>query len=426
MRPMQARTIAWLLAAFTLAACDGVGRSLVDIEKSLPSPGLKLECRKPPICAAYAPIELPVNIPGKLVLPVSLVGCEGRVEVCAPDIAADEDAGTDDCGEPRDLSELEMLAGQDVACRELSFAIPDDGAATWSVPRLRLSRVNLSIEAKRAVTIELPEALIADAFIQLRGPITLAISNARGVTDARVRSGLSASGAPIVMLRESKAERLAMAGRDGGTFEGEVRIVRSELVDSQLNARSIELESVAVTKSQIEAERFDATDVRFDIARLFFTRARISATDLNIVEIARCGALSLLQSAAATSSFAACSDEPARMYGSKLHEVWVNGAIEADKTVFDVARFGVADSVEILGWDANINVSMFCGADDRLQLSGGLVECTACDGDSLAEDESVCNMPMGFRSQRNSCMNLIRAPMCWPPLPVRMRPEVLK
>jgi hypothetical protein len=283
----------------------------------------------------------------------------------------------------------------------------------------------ITLEATEPLEITLEGARLEQVSLRLRGPVTLRVTQTSSLVLVTIAGEASALGRPTVELDHATARDLTL-GTTEAPFEGRVRVLRSELVLTQLAADDVTLESTTFERGLVQAESLNAADVRFDDLALDVEHGVISTTRGELLEVRGCGALALLDVEITRGRFEACK-RLLRAYSTKLHRVIANGPIESDESSWQYSAFGIDDETELVSWASHIYGGAFCEGVRSTQLFASTVRCSDCSEDVFSSEGDVC--AIGLRENTvtaNYCETLPAPPevisQCEEPLPVRTRP----
>lgn len=414
------RRVSWLAGVFlALAACDGVGRALVEAGNDGASDGLTcepIECRD----ILFAPLAFPEPRAPNLTqcTPRSPALCDPSSETepgldrnpagaCRRTLSLDDDAFDADA-----MRSLSCTKARLVRTQSGSGAILRIEDASWT-------QLDLDIETSDPVTLELVSPQLIEVQIHVRGPVTLRVLDTKEVHDWTVATD---SPAATVDLQNTEVKTIRL-GDPQAQFVGRLAIVRSLIAQATINARDLLLETVGLNDSRITAEHTQWFDVTSRRTKLSAGTAVISASRLTEIEVERCEFLSLHRSNLAAYAIPACSAGPTRLFETTLNRGSLQGAIDADGSRITETVFGMHDTTDLLLWGTSLVRVNFCAGTDHVAVAGeGSFLCATCrelDGTGVPID--ACLHEENETSFVKSCGVLAVAPAC-EPTPLRMRP----
>jgi hypothetical protein len=401
-----------------LAACDGVGRALVE---SGPEGGMDdlqcvpIECRP----AKFVPLNIAEPRPPDVkCAPPSPEQCEPASEtepgldhasagVCRRKLSLDDD-------------QIDLEAIRSLSCGRARLVRTQHGAgAVVQVDGARWTQLDLTVETVDPLTLELSSAWLMQLQLRVSGPVTL-----RVVEPAVVNDLLLSTDSPAASVDLSNAEVTSVRlGDDQTEFAGTLSIARSKITDANVLARDLVLESVELTRARVTAKNLHWVDVTARQAQLAADTAVISASRLSTFQVVRCGLLSLHRTSLASYAIPACSDGPTRLYEATMDRGNLDGAFDADASSIENSIFGVSDATDLKLWDTSLSRVNFCAGTDHVVIAGqATFECAACrelDGTGVPID--ACLQADNELLFLKSCRVLDVAPVCEPE-PIRMRP----
>ncbi len=410
-----------VLAGFAFAACETVGRSLVE---TIPEGGeddlrcTPFECTEitmpssTPITAADTSPNLDLcQTPSRdRCDPVTETGpspVRGRLGTCVSTHAIDDGRFDPDAVRSLTCMRLRLQSTQPNADGVLRIE-----GVTWS-------RVELEVESSQPFTLELAGAALDRVQVQLRGPITFRLVDGQALSGVALAAE---SPSASVEFRASDATKLGI-GDASGSFAGRVHMTRTTVKVAQLYAREIALETVGIQDARLEAERVRFVDVTSRGLDLAFREAVLSASRLTQTDVESCGALGVYGSTVLGYRIPACSDAETRLVSSSFSRGSVDGDLLVDDAKFERGLFGLNEPTDLQLWDVGLVDTNFCSNTDRVVIAGktsavcGL--CREMDGSRVSVDP--CVHEEADPNFLKCCVALDEAPVCSPP-PERMRP----
>jgi hypothetical protein len=357
--PSCASAAALALVLACVAACDGLGRAVVDHEPLPPvippaelADCFEMQCEEP-----ILELELPSSVVTGLHRP-DLSFCGTEHDACALAAKAPE---IDDTGCRNGvLRDPRVLDGESVYCGDLSLPMADEaGECAARVEGLVVERGVVRIQSERACELELPGLVARDVRIELSGPVTLVIGERAELKDAAFVGVRTTDGAPLLEIDLSVAERTVI-GDDEAPFEGMVSLRRSSLEDSSLRAEEVALESTVFLRAQVHADLMDAVDAVFAAALLDFGSALIAGSSFDRAEIRSCRALLITGSVVYNAVLRGCGDELLRIYNSTVGRSILNGRLELDSANVEFVQLGMHGTTELVQFGGIINKAAVC------------------------------------------------------------------
>jgi len=414
-------------ALLQAAGCDRVGGPLVDYQKppevvTVP----RVRCAEPPECEGGLEPQVPLQaLP---VAPIYLEGCgPPREGDCTqfrldPD---DEDAGIEferpRCQWSLDTAQLPALDASALRCAELT--IEGDGETdTITLKGVDWTDTNVSVSSERPLVLELEAAALQQTYLALTGPVTLRITHAQRFAGVRIAGQASQHGLPLVELRHVDGERLS-AGDEERAFAGTLALVRANLVEAQLVASHVSLESVAVARGLITASQLNAVDTELFEVGLEVGSGVLATSVMRECIVHECGALTLIDGKIRYSWFPGCGVAPLRVYGASVIGGRFDGEIESDRSNFSGVLFGSREPTDLLLWDGSVLSTNFCAGSQSVILAATAnIGCSKCDGWNEGDVLACLDPEWPATLRSNWCEQLKQAQVCEEPLPPRERP----
>jgi hypothetical protein len=431
----HALLLATCLGAVLGGACDEVGAPLVGRRPPPPASPPTIGCTLPLECEPRAAPEV---APERSASPIDLGSCGGAASrscvLRAP--AGDVEDGLGELGMDEGADAGPLVADSQMSCTPALAAAGAECEALELVAEggehvltgLALRRVNLSIRATHPTLLTLDEADLESVFVAMRGPITLRVSRAQAALELRVVTTAGAEGEPALELLDVDGHDVQVGTKEG-RFDGDVRFDRAHLQDTTLVVERLELESVAVEASRIEARTLTGADVQIVRSSLALGDALLSAFTLIDAHIERCDALTLLSGHAVRIALPACSGPPTRVYDTKVIDGHADGWIESDSSIWERVAFGVTTETRLVAFGGTLRSVNLCQATLGPMLGDGLaVSCSKCDGWSRPE-QLPCQLKADEELTRysNFCalLDVTTYAACPAPVPERERPLML-
>jgi hypothetical protein len=302
-------------------------------------------------------------------------------------------------------------------------SIDPTGASLFRLPDLNLAHKAFRISSRTPVVVELESASLNNITFFIQGNVTLRITQSVELIDIRVLSERKVPGFPTFELIEADGQHLVI-GTESKIFEGLFRATRSELETCSVHAQEVQLESVRIVKTIVDASILSGTDGFFTDTVIAFRDAILSAIMLYRVEIPRCGSLTTVSSTIETTRISACTGSPFRSYSTDMIDVSLNGSIEIDQGVWQKVRFGIQEATSVVGWDFELTEATVCDKSRSFRIGGNpLLSCIRCDTESIHEPDAVCLLPGTHPAIKGqNCSAFLQPSDCPEPFPQRTRP----
>ncbi|HET8933566.1 MAG TPA: hypothetical protein VFN67_09010 [Polyangiales bacterium] len=403
----------WLGLACVIAACSGVGRSVVGER----APAFDFDvCKEPLPCQPLEPNE-PRALPAPA-LPVDLTQCtQASATLCAssattPTIQCSALAS----GLSRTFQGASDL-GQ-LGCSAVTIGHADSSELTEGRIELQTwNQVHVEIASAVPATLELVGGQIEHVSLVLHGPITLRIVDVPRVNDLRV---LAPNSAVNVELLRSIGGGVAIDAPQGALL-----LRRSSLDHVNITAQRLDFESSSVTDAAWQAAALNAVDATLHRIRSSAERSVISACDVTGIHLASCQSLTLVQGSITDAQILACAEETG-IYGTAVVHAQLEGNMILDGASLGQVVLGLGEVGSISTWDTQLTDISICKDSQELTFGGASDgRCFHCNlTDSLAQP-AACRLEQAMPMLEGvaSCPNL-RGPMpfCGDPSPERMRP----
>jgi hypothetical protein len=338
----------------------------------------------------------------------------------ALDAGAPEMEPGDISGDP-DAPVLPPCAAGPEAVRPVAATLGCENFVSVDAPEPRQQReqlaqaewldANLRIESSEPRVIVIEKATIENAWIELRGPVTLRIDASKRPPGApfdtikglKVSGVATAAGTPRFELDGQKIESIAI-GDDARPFEGTVSLRSSDLRKVGLLAHELELESTRIEDGRIHVQRLTAGDAFLVDLEIESEYAALSASVLRDCAVTRCGELALLATRLRSTHLAACTTARARFYRTSYTEGSIDGAIESDTSQFAGVVFGGGGDTDLFLSGGGVARSSLCAGVSRVIVKGALVlSCSMCEVENFAD--AVCTLPDGtIEGKGNVCV----------------------
>lgn len=409
----------WLICAcLLLAACDGVGRALVDRGpgEGGDGPGCPImECRP----TGFLPL-----------MPLDPYGPTDRCTEPSPaqcEPANETEPGLDPAaaGACRhvyslDDDEVDLDALRGLACGNVRLVRTQPEPASFRIEDANWIDLDLEIESASALTLEVARPFLTQTRLRIIGPVTVRVLETRALHDVVV---MSESAAAAIDVTDAAAQAIRL-GDEGDEFAARITMTRSTLERVQIFARDLSFETVGLSQARVTAENLHWVDVTSRGVKLAVGTAVISASRLSEVEVLSCDVLDIHRSSLSAYAIPACSVDPTRLFESTLTRGTLDGTFDADNAQIVNSVFGANDATDLLLWDTRLSVVNFCAGTNHVVLAGksatGCSRCQELDGSQVPID--ACREPNNDKLVVSSfCELLYLAPDC-DPAPERMRP----
>lgn len=370
---MRKLSLAWLSLA--LIACDGLGTPIVDETSRGAAPGY--QCIEPLLsCAQEYASQAPYPLPSAPPLPCpssSAAPCDPLSSMqreCTLAVRVVE-------GTPTQLpSQL---------CVQLDLS-PAPGSRQLVVAGLNVRGDTLTLHADAPATFVFSAAQLSASRLQVRGPVTLEFS------DQSVLDGVSieSDDAVRVTVRESVA-------RDTRVLlpAGSLRGLRASFSQSELRAREVTLETVAVSALKITSERLVGIELKGDTLQLDVVDASLSELELSRFTLDRCGSALLVNARLTSPTLEPCTLGKLHIDSSTVNRGSVRGNVESHGTLWQDSLMGAGNLPgEFQLWGDALNGNVLCPGLRRLTLSEpSTVACNDCRAVGTPES-AFCSVPM--------------------------------
>ncbi|MCB9594350.1 MAG: hypothetical protein H6719_16585 [Sandaracinaceae bacterium] len=287
---------------------------------------------------------------------------------------------------PGDLS----LHGADLSCADLAFTAPDGAYVDLREASVTSSRVSLS--ADRPATLEVSRTTLRSSAVSVGGAARLLAQGAifeqtslfvlagsgdvRG--DAEPALDVDASNLAQVTIWEAPARR---AGR--------VRIERSSLTATRIDARVLSLYGVDVAASRLAADELDAQEIEATTSEIRTDRGAFASVSLSDVVFDRCVDLRFADSDLLGVDVPACEPERLHVFRSELDGCNLAGGAELVESIFLAGVLGGGPTTTLTARESELDGSRFCDLG-AARFLGGELRCVHCDPDAFMEGASVC------------------------------------
>lgn len=394
------------VACGAIAACEGLGRPIVDHVPHVPlGPPPEPECV--PASCADSPLDT-----------LSDMTVTELRELDASACPASERRQSELLEDPTTLDRATR------SCAELQVELPSvPGECALAITALDVSHVSLTIRASAACSMSLSGLRAFATRIRLEGPIALRIDRESRLTDVGISGVATQMGEPSLTLDAMSAERTAI-GDAAQPFEGVVSARDTYLRDSSVTASDGRLETTLFDRTALDLARLTTVDAFFERSVIDVGDAVISASRLETSELRSCDSLVLVESSVISSVLRGCGTRPYRIFESLVEDSVVEGVIESDSTRFQRARFGLHVATDLVMFSGGVSQSAFCEHADRYRFGASAgVSCSSCIAGSVFEQRGVCALPDADRGDDGPvhCEAFVLEEPCAAPLPARMR-----
>lgn len=421
------------------AWCGGcrVGDPLVDQKEPRPPGGVNIAaCKRPELEAEHASCEAEADLAISISAPKPL-----RWQTCAATCGSDQpDLEPDDVGQGEaalaapigclPTESLDAAPSGSLMCASKRFAIePLPTTATHAMNTITGARwqgSNVVLEADAPAELTIAGSALLDVRLHLIGPVTVRFQDATTL----VRVSISSTSPDArVALDEVDPEDLTIGDSDQ-PFAGHVSARHSEIVEASWVIESGELDSASVSEAFVDARDLVSNDgLLFDVT-MTLGDALFAPTAMEVVDIKSCETLSIFGSELGHVAIPRCTDEPTRIYASKLIGGSLDGVVHGDSSKLDQVRLGQKEPSDLVLWAVSVTSSVFCNQIGSVKVSPSSVQCSSCSERSLNPREKGCLLPddtfelIEDLGRQNFCEELDTLKPCPEPLPVRSRPFV--
>ncbi len=405
--------------AILLLGCDGLGRPIVGPihDGDGGEPNL---CEASPVCRpvrALAPDHFEVP---RSPIPPTALDCDGDLVDDAIDNCLgvpNPEQGVADCDLPRAACDRlaagdRALTGADLRGCAIDAPIVLEGDLSLRGAALRCAI--LSFDSAHGATLDLREAVVDGSQLVLRAdaPATLDASRTTLARSSIVVGGGARLVAEGAIFEEATLVVEAGSGASGGSGEpaldlggsnlaqttiyeaparrpGRVRIERSSLSATRIDARVLALYGVDVSASRLAADQLDAQEVELTLTEVRTDRGAFAGARLREVAFDRCVDLRVTHSELIGVDVPACPPERFRVYESELEGVNLAGGVELEESVFLAGVIGGGATTTLTSRASTIDGTRFCDLGAARFLDGEL-RCAHCDADAFMDGASVC------------------------------------
>ncbi len=415
-----------LLSVILLCACKGIGAPIVDHKDIDRTKSKDSFCGIAPSCTDDAPEDLAAQLAPLDTTTVDVASCglvqEGCPDPQPPTYPGQPPALVSDCIASWTATTAPTEAsGRSFDCTTMAITVDDkyDRADAVTLGAVDLQRTNLSITAKRATIVVLDGASLNDVAIDLHGPITLRITQSRMFNHVRISNARSDGTVARLELTGVDGDDLSVSGVE--LWTGQVAIKTSTIGDTRIVADEITLDDAALAMSSLRSSSLDSNHAAFDHTTLAFEHGRLEAPSATHTVISECGTLSVITGVLSSMRIAACSEDAVRIYGASAEKVYLDGAIQADHTLFENTIFGAHEKTDLVAWDSQVFASSFCKYSSTARLGASVfLLCPACDE---ADRFIACIAQSSMRKiEVSQCPQFKTPEPCGNALPDRPRP----
>jgi len=418
--------------------CSGcrVGDPLVDQKEPRPPGGINIAaCKRPELESEHASCETQADLALSLSAPKPL-----HWQICNVMCGSGQlDGETDDIGQGDTLAApiaclpteaFDAAPSASLMCTSKRFAIePLPTTATHAMNTItgaRWQSSNIVLEAGAPAELTIAGSALSDVRLHLIGPVTVRFQDATTL----VRVSISSPSADArVALDEVDPEDLTIGDSDQ-PFAGHVTARHSEIVEASWVIESGELDSASISEAFVDARDLVSNDgLLFDVT-MTLGHALFAPTAMEVVDIQSCETLSIFGSELGHVVIPRCTDEPTRIYASKLTGGSLDGVVHGDSSKLDQVRLGQKEPSDLVLWAVSVTSSVFCNQIESLKVSPSSVQCSSCTKRSLNPRDKGCLLPddtfelIEDLGRQNFCEELDTLERCPEPLPVRSRPFV--
>ncbi len=372
--------LACAILACSAAACDGVGRPIVD--KVPPDNMYPMACPvKIANCTdAHPPLEPVVARRA----PEVLGSCAQPMATCTNPTSPGEALEIQSCELNTTIDANFAPPSFNLGCARLELRAPATvSSLRWSEPAAH--KAVIAIHAEQPLTLELVRAEISQTNFELDGPITLRILEQSKLSVVHITG--THPGAQVE-LSELRADTLTLAD-----FAGSAHVERAQLTDGQLIARQLSIEASNVTQLAIKTERLSAVELKGGGVALETNRGSLAELELSGLRLQACDSVLVVSSLLRESVFWPCRDEPLRVDLSQVSDSTVMGALVGRRSLWDKVTFGPDTDTSLELWNGSVRFSSLCAGVRSASLGGvDPVVCNACEP-LAAPEQTLCVTP---------------------------------
>jgi hypothetical protein len=347
----------WLLLALCIA-CDGIGDPVVGTKRK--SPQTDFMCEPPPTdCdTAFAPQSVSRPQP---VQPARLCGRELSTESCRDAL---QGGG---CVLTLQVVEASPVTLPIQSCGTIDLT-PAPGSSRLELRTLVARTSRLVLHAERPTTFLFSQVDLSGVAIELSGPIALELDGS--LRDVSITSADEVQ----VTVTGTPATQLALS-----IPAGSVRIQRSTLTTSQLEAREVQLETIPFSDLDVTAQRLIGIELQGSRLRLGVDDLSLSEVAANELQLHRCERALLVNTRLNAPLLAACSDL-LRAHSSAFVGGRAHGSIESIASYWGLMHFGAGRAqTNVALWAGTVTTSVLCPDLARLTISQSTsVTCNDC------------------------------------------------
>ncbi len=409
-----------LAALLALVACDGVGRPIVGRVDDGDG-GAGRRCEASPACRPVP--TLPADhfaVPRAPIAPTAL-DCDGDLVDDAVDNCVgvpNPTQGPSDCEVARaSCARLaagdRALAGADLRGCALDEPVVLAGDLSLRGADLRCSVIPLAAGAHGA-EVDLREAVVTSTQLSLEseGPATLDVSRTTLSRSSALVGGAARLYADGAIFEESALFVAAGSGATGGPggpaidvaasnfaqttiYEaparrpGRVRIERSQLTATRVDARVLGLYGASVTASRLAADELDVQDSELVSSEIRSDRGAFAGVEMTEVVFDRCLDLRIAHSDLVGVEVPACPPERLRVTQSELEGCNLAGGVELEESIFLAGVIGGGPTTTLTSRASELDGSRFCDLGAARFYEGEL-RCVRCDDHAFMDGASVC------------------------------------
>jgi hypothetical protein len=410
----MSRKLTWLCSAWFLAACSGVGRSVVGER----APAFDFDVCEAPLPCKPLELDEPQELP-EPAAPVDLALC---MQASPTSCSASATTPTIQCsavaaGLSRTFQNAADL-GQ-LGCTAVNIGHAADSSELGEA-RIELqiwNQAHVEIASAVPATLELMGGQIEHVSLVLHGPITLRIVDVGRVNDLRI-------------LAPDAAANIEFLRSIGGAVsidapQGALLLRRSSLNHVTISARRVDFESSSISDGAWQAASLNAVDATLRRIRSSAERSVLSASDVDEAHFASCQSLTLVDGSITHAQILACAEETG-IYGTAVIQSQLEGDMILDGASLGQVVLGLGEVGSIMTWDTQLTGISVCTDSQELTFGGASDgRCFHCNlTDPLAQPD-VCRLEtaMPMLEGVTSCPNLLwPMPFCGDPRPERMRP----
>ncbi|MEZ4335994.1 MAG: hypothetical protein R3B82_05145 [Sandaracinaceae bacterium] len=428
-----------LLTLLVLVACDGVGRPIVG-PIDHPDGGGSRRCEASPGCRPVPTLPEDHFAVPRTPIPPTALDCDGDLVDDAIDNCLgvpNPTQGPTDCEGAR--ASCDRLAAGDLALAgaDLRGCVPNRPVVLTGELSLRGADLRCSViafEAPSEASVDLREAVVTSTQLSLTAEAPATLDAGRTTF---TRSTVSVGGAARLLADSAIFEECALfvAPGSGATdgpgasaidvtasnfaqttiYEapsrrpGRVRIERSQLTATRIDARVLGLYGASATASRLAADELDVQDTELTSSEVRSERAAFAGATMVEVVFDRCVDLRISHSELVGVDIPACPPERLHVGQTQLEGCNLAGGAELEEAVFLAGVIGGGPATTLTARESELDGARFCDLG-AARFLGGELRCIQCDDDAFRHGASVC--VSGTTLIERGCPAIELAPAC--------------